>query len=398
MRVSMRNCLSLKCVKDFIFCVVLVTQVYGQLDDECLRRFGTEMQVVSSKNLALRQRLICKDTKTPISLRIKQKEGQHHRRKVVIRRCPSVKNVWLHNPSTNGTFYSTNGAAGSVKSCYGVNNTFVLPGNKFGHRDKTILSFSMGSEDPDFLILTYDLKNHDVVNNFAYKIDFNQIDEGRSTLSRQRRETSENSETKVDNSLLPVGCGNDRSCIRYGDAKCAHMECSYFVSYRRIGSTDLEIEISGKTTGWVAVGFSSDDRMGGGDDVVVCKRKGEYSDDVEADSMLNTAPYARPQPKDTEFDLISVKYKDGFIYCKIVRPLKVNMENNLDLYNDWYQLYAKGPITTTGVMLQHEKIPPTSRSKITVLIPVDIVNSMATKSDFCSSVTMTAIIVAFFVS
>ena len=41
---------------------------------------------------------------------------------------------------------------------------------------------------------------------------------------------------------------------------CGHLSCDYFLSYGKKGS-DLVIELSGNTSGWLAVGFSSDANM-----------------------------------------------------------------------------------------------------------------------------------------
>ena len=51
---------------------------------------------------------------------------------------------------------------------------------------------------------------------------------------------------------------------RYGSEGCGHFSCDYFLSYKVDSSTLLEIELSGRTKGWIAVGFSSDRSMVGG--------------------------------------------------------------------------------------------------------------------------------------
>ncbi|XP_039188021.1 DOMON domain-containing protein FRRS1L isoform X6 [Crotalus tigris] len=63
-------------------------------------------------------------------------------------------------------------------------------------------------------------------------------------------------------------CGKTKGCFRYGKPGCAADTCDYFLSYRRIGA-DIEFELSAEADGWVAVGFSSDKKMGG-DDVMAC--------------------------------------------------------------------------------------------------------------------------------
>ena len=48
---------------------------------------------------------------------------------------------------------------------------------------------------------------------------------------------------------------------RYGFRGCGHLTCDYMLSYHVINTTDVDMEISARGTGWVAVGFSSDKFM-----------------------------------------------------------------------------------------------------------------------------------------
>lgn len=50
------------------------------------------------------------------------------------------------------------------------------------------------------------------------------------------------------------------------NSQCGHMECSYFLSYtykKTPEQTEYEfdMELSGRSSGWIAVGFSSDQQM-----------------------------------------------------------------------------------------------------------------------------------------
>ncbi|ESO98134.1 hypothetical protein LOTGIDRAFT_174310 [Lottia gigantea] len=342
---------------------------------------------------------------------------------LVIRRCPSVHGVWLHLPGSGNSITSVRPSNGIVTSCNGTNNTFILTRNKRGHRDKFVLTTLFRStvvDGIDFLIFAYDLKLHGTTNTFAYKID---LPEETSYHSRRKRDTvslsaeiqfhlkvnfafTDECVKRADDfiarcygtPLKPRDCGKELTCIRFGSPECAHMECQYFVSYKTLGPSDVEIEISAETMGWVAIGFSSDDSMGGNDDVLVCKRKTDFNEDVEAVAMTNIVRHARPEPKDSNFNLTAARYRDGFIYCKITRPLKINKDDHLDLFNEWYQLYARGHITSTGVMLQHDEIPPTSDNKISVIVPVNIQNSMATSLITSYMVVILPVIATFFVS
>ncbi|XP_041365405.1 DOMON domain-containing protein FRRS1L-like [Gigantopelta aegis] len=146
------------------------------------------------------------------------------------------------------------------------------------------------------------------------------------------------------------------------------MECNYFLSYVVVNKEVIILELSAKTDGWVAVGFSSDAKLGGGDDVIACKRKHTTTNEIIAQPLWISVTHFRPQLKESKLNLTSAQYADGYIYCRVTRPLNVKMDKNLDLTNDWYQLYITGPIEASGRMLKPVDGPQTSPDKLTVLM------------------------------
>ncbi|XP_076461746.1 DOMON domain-containing protein FRRS1L-like [Babylonia areolata] len=165
---------------------------------------------------------------------------------------------------------------------------------------------------------------------------------------------------KVEHDAHPTGeglaavrstenCGLTRTCIRYGREGCGHLSCDYMLSYV-VNNTDVDLQMSARGTGWVAVGFSSDKFMGGGDDVIVCKRERKPSSRVVSLSLGNTVKHTRPQVKTNRLTLLEGLLQDGHIYCRLTRPLefpKRLADSDLDLFNDWHQLYAYGDIDGT---------------------------------------------------
>ncbi|KAK3588900.1 hypothetical protein CHS0354_007049 [Potamilus streckersoni] len=151
----------------------------------------------------------------------------------------------------------------------------------------------------------------------------------------------------------PVECGKTRGCFRFGEKDCQHFQCQYFMSYRFLDG-DVDLEISAKTPGWVAVGFSSDANMGG-DDVIACHIT--FSASVQVGYYKN--PYAHNHPVkqtgDTFLTITKTEYKDGYVYCRVRRADEV--EGMVDLSNDWYQLYTWGPISPGGFIEKHTERP-----------------------------------------
>ncbi|XP_012935243.1 uncharacterized protein LOC101860392 [Aplysia californica] len=190
---------------------------------------------------------------------------------------------------------------------------------------------------------------------------------------REKRSSSV-SETAVKANAAGDPCGKSGTCVRFGAKDCKHLECDYLLSYTVINHTKLTLEISGKTDGWVALGLSSDNKMGG-DEVIVCKRKSVLETDLEASSMWIQVPYSRPKPTSANsLQLLQSKVKDGHIYCKMTTDIGEPTvgTNALDLTSNWYQMYAKGKIDRSGIILQHDKTPPTSLEMVSMLRPVTI--------------------------
>jgi len=81
----------------------------------------------------------------------------------------------------------------------------------------------------------------------------------------------------------------------------------------------------------------------GGEDVLMCLRS---RDEVAIQHYYNnvrlSSPTKRPDEhlRDKEWELND----DGRLSCRFSRPMKVDFET-FDLNNNWYQLYAWGPVS-----------------------------------------------------
>jgi hypothetical protein len=172
-------------------------------------------------------------------------------------------------------------------------------------------------------------------------------------------------------------CGNTKGCFRYytggaANANCDAQTCDYVLTYHVTGNT-AHFEMSA-SAGWVAVGFSSDDRMGG-DDVLMCIRTRGGGAAVR--NYFNNLGGAMPSLNrqnplsDEQWEVTGDPLGNyGRLSCRFSRPLKVkNEENCVDLSNTWYQLYAWGSVSHSDTITRHtlEK-PPTSSQKITLRV------------------------------
>ncbi|MEQ2175127.1 DOMON domain-containing protein frrs1l [Goodea atripinnis] len=125
----------------------------------------------------------------------------------------------------------------------------------------------------------------------------------------------------------------------YGKPGCDAETCDYFLSYRRIG-TDVEFEMSADTDGWVAVGFSSDKKMGG-DDVMGCVH--DDNGRVRIHHFYNVGQWAKEIKRNPARDEEGI-FENNRVTCRFKRPLYVPREETLvDLHLSWYYLFAWGP-------------------------------------------------------
>ncbi|XP_065386321.1 DOMON domain-containing protein FRRS1L isoform X2 [Macaca fascicularis] len=137
---------------------------------------------------------------------------------------------------------------------------------------------------------------------------------------------------------LPVGGG-------YGKPGCNAETCDYFLSYRMIGA-DVEFELSADTDGWVAVGFSSDKKMGG-DDVMACVH--DDNGRVRIQHFYNVGQWAKEIQRNPARDEEGV-FENNRVTCRFKRPVNVPRDETIvDLHLSWYYLFAWGPaIQETG--------------------------------------------------
>ncbi|KAL3980793.1 ATP-dependent DNA helicase 2 subunit 1 [Sarotherodon galilaeus] len=163
-------------------------------------------------------------------------------------------------------------------------------------------------------------------------------------------------------------CGVTKGCIRYGKPGCDAETCDYFLSYRRIG-TDVEFELSADTDGWVAVGFSSDKKMGG-DDVMACVH--DDNGRVRIHHFYNVGQWAKEIKRNPARDEEGI-FENNRVTCRFKRPLYVPREETLvDLHLSWYYLFAWGPAIQGSITRHDIDSPPVSEHMISIYKYVDI--------------------------
>ncbi|XP_071157256.1 ferric-chelate reductase 1-like [Mytilus edulis] len=191
------------------------------------------------------------------------------------------------------------------------------------------------------------------------------------TKTRQKRQSIEHPSYTEKSSITDgLECGKTRSCFRNGVKNCQHFECDYFLSYwMDKQKAAVDFELSGKSDGWLAVGFSSDRKMGG-DAIFGCIYQYTRTMPIRATSFEDPHPHVRPQEKQN-FALKHSESKNGYIYCRFIVPVK-RRDSGVDLTNEWVQFYARGNVSA-GLMEKHHDRPLMSERLISIVETVNVI-------------------------
>ncbi|XP_077625887.1 DOMON domain-containing protein FRRS1L [Crocuta crocuta] len=187
-------------------------------------------------------------------------------------------------------------------------------------------------------------------------------------------------------------CGKTKGCFRYGKPGCNAETCDYFLSYRMIGA-DVEFELSADTDGWVAVGFSSDKKMGG-DDVMACVH--DDNGRVRIQHFYNVGQWAKEIQRNPARDEEGV-FENNRVTCRFKRPVNVPRDETIvDLHLSWYYLFAWGPAIQGSITRHDIDSPPTSERVVSIYKYEDIFMPSAAYQTFSSPFCLLLIVALTF--
>lgn len=134
-------------------------------------------------------------------------------------------------------------------------------------------------------------------------------------------------------------CDVSSSCYRQ-PINCVSQSCTYLVKWKN-DSSNVFFQIHGNilssgTGAYLAIGFSSDSKMGN-DDVILCESTvpsvRHYFNVGNTPSLQSTNPYQN----------VTVAINGNWLSCYLTRPMKNNsISNFFDLTNSYYLLLATG--------------------------------------------------------
>ncbi|KAI0221795.1 putative ferric-chelate reductase 1 [Lamellibrachia satsuma] len=175
-------------------------------------------------------------------------------------------------------------------------------------------------------------------------------------------------------------CGKTKGCYR-NPAGCKEPACDAIVTWH-IRGDKVEFELAAATTGWVAVGFSSDKKMGH-DDVIECvwngTRKLLHQSPVEVRLSQNGGGKSNQMLENRYAGLTHMvgTVSQHRVRCKFMRDRYIpGYKNLVNLDDDHYILLAKGKVDNNGMKKMHVlepgKQPYVSKSMVSMKDIVDI--------------------------
>lgn len=170
--------------------------------------------------------------------------------------------------------------------------------------------------------------------------------------------TDNSDESTADQLIDTADCGKTLGCLSDPENCKDNRDCNYLVTFKNISSA-LHFSVSGKTDGWIAVGFNNKPKMGNTDSVI-CQKSNK-----EAKLWTAKLQYSSPKlEKSNETKLLKGISGGGIVYCSFFRPLQPKSNKMLDISAPRYIIYAKGGGTSS--LNKHEGTGSTGCSKIKV--------------------------------
>ncbi|XP_048832553.1 putative ferric-chelate reductase 1 [Brienomyrus brachyistius] len=181
-------------------------------------------------------------------------------------------------------------------------------------------------------------------------------------------------------SLLTIssnGCGISKVCMSQpGNCNPANSSSCYFMSVvMSSNSSDLHMEISGPSDGYIAIGFYYDLLMGN-DDIYICIYNQGQVQVQRAHSTGMTTPDIISQ----NISGISVSYANGVISCSFTSHDLISFYRSSTPTTSSYLFYAYGPVSG-GLIQQHiDKFTSKDRVQLTPSVTKAVNDSRPAKA------------------
>ncbi|XP_028666972.2 putative ferric-chelate reductase 1 [Erpetoichthys calabaricus] len=182
-----------------------------------------------------------------------------------------------------------------------------------------------------------------------------------TTTSTTSTTTQQGSFTKNSFNISSSGCGVTKTCFS-SPASCdpsTSSSCNFMSSAAT--QDGIQFEIYGQTNGYVAVGFSDDQKMGS-DDIYSCALNNGA---VNVQHVYSIGQSLSSPLSSVNVSTIAASYSGGVMKCSFITKNAISTQQRSST-NTYFIFLANGP-TSNGNMQFHPSIPIISPSKIDLL-------------------------------
>ncbi|XP_068728109.1 ferric-chelate reductase 1-like isoform X3 [Montipora capricornis] len=175
-------------------------------------------------------------------------------------------------------------------------------------------------------------------------------------------------QSQVKDKITKDGCGETKICYSEPKDCKASSDCIYLLTIRQVKGKDandseqVEFEISGKGQ-WISIGFDKDKKMPDTDAMICADANGR----VSVDHYLADNRYGIPTKTLEPSSLVKLfaESKGGVVSCRFKRNMRD--PKMADLTQQWYLVYASGPMQPGGSTIGQHTIDPRTSPQMVVI-------------------------------
>ncbi|XP_041134258.1 putative ferric-chelate reductase 1 isoform X2 [Polyodon spathula] len=165
--------------------------------------------------------------------------------------------------------------------------------------------------------------------------------------------------------ISSTGCGTNKTCFSSpaGCDAAMNADCYFMSSASPQGGGDgIQFEMSGKSSGYIAIGFSDDTNMGN-DDIYICGRDANGNVQVQhAFSTGKSTPTIKPLEN---VNNIATSFNNGVIKCSFITRNSISTQQRA-ADTSYYIFLANGP-SNGGTIEYHPSRPFITENKVNLL-------------------------------
>ncbi|XP_041717832.1 putative ferric-chelate reductase 1 isoform X2 [Coregonus clupeaformis] len=174
-------------------------------------------------------------------------------------------------------------------------------------------------------------------------------------------------------SISSAGCGSSKVCFSR-PLNCnpgVSPDCYFLSATTSTRDTAIQLEMTGPSDGYIAIGFSDDQTMGN-DDIFICGRDSNGIIQLQhAYSTGRTRPDMRPLGNVSD---VKSSMKDGIISCSFTTMNPVSTQRSIRSSSPYYLMFAQGP--TSNGEIRHHTSTFISDTKVDVSRPQLVTNAI----------------------